>query len=82
MHFARGMKTGQVILDNYLKPAADVYYGDEVEIRVKNGALTLSAEGRIMQEARIGDEVDVLMQVSGKRMTGILVQSGLVEINM
>jgi|GEM_PF-4071492 len=82
MHFARSVQAGQLILDSYLKAPADVYYGDEVEIRLNNGVLTLTAEGRVLQEARIGDEVAVQMQVSGKRMTGTLIENGLVEINM
>lgn len=51
-----------------------------VEVRFVRGALTLRTEGRVLQNGRVGEAVDVLLSGRRKPVMGVVKGPGIVEV--
>jgi flagella basal body P-ring formation protein FlgA len=58
----------------------DLTSGQAVSIRVTRGAIVLSAPGRLLQDARIGDRVVVANEATRTTVRGVLISADLVEV--
>jgi flagella basal body P-ring formation protein FlgA len=63
-----------------LKNMPDAQRGTNVEIQIDKGSLTVSAEGRLKTDARVGETVLVLCTETGKVLSGVLTAPGRVAI--
>jgi len=77
---ARVIKPGELLQSSMLKNMPDAQRGTNVEIQIDKGSLTVSAEGRLKTDARVGETVSVLCTETGKVLSGVLIAPGRVAI--
>jgi len=54
--------------------------GDQVELRVKAGSLSIKSNGKLMRDAYLGEQVKVLSFATSSVVQGTLTRKGIVEI--
>ena len=74
------LRPGTALTDATVTLPVQAQTGDAVEIVMTSGALTIKAQGRLLQNARIGDPVQVANQATGLAQRGVLVSPQRVEI--
>lgn len=73
-------KPGDPITDRTATTALDRNAGDAVALVVTRGAVTLTAPGTLLANARVGDDVQVINEATRVRLRGKLVSPDTVEI--
>lgn len=63
-----------------LKP--DIYKGDNVIVQLTNGDLLIETNGKVKKNGRIGDETQVILAMTGKRIIGEIISHTLVRIEL
>lgn len=73
---------GLVIRANYFSSQAAAKRGQKVNVIVEGGNVVVSAQGRLRNNADIGDSARVLCDTSKKEVTGILVSHDTVRVKI
>ncbi len=76
----RPVGKGNTVKRDYIGERLAIRKGDRVIIVVRNGNLRVSANGLARDDGATGDAVDVENLASGKVVSGIVVEPGVVEI--
>jgi flagella basal body P-ring formation protein FlgA len=76
----RDLVAGQVVTPLDVEARMDAHKGDTVAIVVRRGSLTLTAEGRLLTDARLDAPARALNPSTGTVLRGVLVDSKTVEI--
>ena len=71
---------GQVITLDKVRKMPTNRDGDQVELRVKSGSLSIKSNGKLMRDAYLGDQVKVLSFATSSVVRGTLTKKGIVEI--
>jgi flagella basal body P-ring formation protein FlgA len=71
---------GEPVSASMVQRPLDLTSGQAVSIRVTRGAIVLSAPGRLLQDARIGDRVVVANEATRTTVRGVLISADLVEV--
>ena len=74
------LKEGEPLTDRVLRRRPDSDRGSVVRIEIIHGALSIGADGRLMEDAFVGDDVRVLNLATRSTHTGRLVAHNRVEI--
>jgi len=75
------LSKGEVLTTRVLRAQPDSPRGSRVRIEAKRGALTVAAEGRLMEDAFFGEEVRVLNLATRRSQKGRLVTLDTVQLN-
>lgn len=75
----RALRTGQVVLPNFLALPILVKRGDSVTIRARSGAVEVNAAGEALEPGRRGDFIRVRNSSTGKVIRARVLNSGMVE---
>lgn len=78
----RPLKAGQVLRSSDLVMAPVVRKNDLVRLVVQTGQMTLSLQGKVLQDAAIGQTVRVLNVTSNRQLSGTVVDAGTVAIGL
>jgi flagella basal body P-ring formation protein FlgA len=76
----RMLATGRPIMKASIRLPVVVARGATVEVKYKKGPLSLTAPGKAMSDAAIGEEVRVVNLISNKSITAVAVGKGEVEV--
>ena len=76
----RPLKAGQVLRMSDLVMAPVMKKNDLVRIVVQSGQMTLSVQGKVMQDAAIGQTVRVVNVSSNRQLSGTVVDAGTVAV--
>lgn len=79
MQVRRMLNPGRPVQLQSVMPPVIISRGDRVTIQLSHGALQLSAEGKAISDAHLGQEVRVVNLSSNKTIVGIARADGLVE---
>lgn len=71
---------GEIILESQIREKPDQFRGMQVFVIYKKGNIEIRAEGRLMMDAMIGDQVKVSSQSTNSVLHGILKEDGNVYI--
>ena len=63
---------GRIIREKMVREEPAIGRGEKVDIRINRASLSISVPGRILEDARIGDKVAVVLEGSGQKMSGVL----------
>jgi flagella basal body P-ring formation protein FlgA len=74
------LAAGTPLTDGNVAPRVDAVAGAPVVVAIRRGALSISSEGRLLQDARAGEPVQVATASTRVVLSGILVEPGLVEV--
>ena len=74
------LSEGDPLTDRVLRRRPDSARGSVVRIEVRQGALTIAADGRLMEDAFVGEDVRVLNLATRSTQRGRLVAQSRVEI--
>lgn len=77
----RALVAGSPITTNDVQIPISVKRGDKITLLYKTSAFELTAQGRAMQDGRMGDRVKIVNTDSNKNLQGTVVARGQVEIN-
>lgn len=75
----RALRTGQVVLPNFLALPILVKRGDSVTIRARSGAVEVNVAGEALESGRRGDILRVRNSSTGKVIRARVLNSGVVE---
>lgn len=76
----RPLKAGQVLRSSDLALAPAVKKNDLVRVVVQTGQMTLSVQGKVLQDAAIGQTVRVLNVTSNRQLSGTVLDGGTVAV--
>jgi flagella basal body P-ring formation protein FlgA len=76
----RPLKVGQVLRQSDVVMAPAMKKNDLVRIVVHTGQMTLTVQGKVMQDAAIGQSVRVLNVASNRQLSGTVVDAGTVAV--
>lgn len=76
----RPLKARQVLRQSDLVMAPAVKKNDLVRIVVQTGRMTISVQGKVMQDAAIGQTVRVMNVTSNRQLSGTVLDSGTVAV--
>jgi flagella basal body P-ring formation protein FlgA len=76
------LKAGQVLRVSDVVMAPVVKKNDLVRLVVQTGLMTLSVQGKVMQDAAVGQTVRVVNVTSNRQLSGTVVDSGTVAVGM
>jgi flagella basal body P-ring formation protein FlgA len=79
MQVRRMLAPGRPVHHQSVTPPVIVSRGDQVTIELQYGALKLTAKGKAIADAHLGQEVRVVNLSSNKTITAIATGDGLVE---
>ena len=74
----RRISEGQPLTVEMLRPKPTNLEGDQVDLVVKNGSITIKTRGRLMSDAMIGQKVRVFTAATSNVIEGTLTQKGRV----
>jgi len=80
MRSKRLLRTGAILTKDMLEPIPTISRGDVISIFVEFGNVTVKAQGKALQDGRIGDNIKVVNVNSNKRLTGIVTEKKSVRI--
>lgn len=75
------VRKDEIVFKSLTKQMPDVKRGDQVKIHLISGNILIKTKGRVRRDCRIGDEVQVTLKKTRKRMKGELKTGNLVVIN-
>lgn len=76
----RPLKAGQVLRSSDLAIAPAVKKNDLVQLVVQTGQMTLTAQGKVLQDAAIGQSVRVINVATNRQLSGTVLNAGTVAI--
>ncbi len=76
----RALQTGKALTQNDIRAPITIAKGTDVIMRIKTGALTLTAEGRAMEDGGIGDTIRVTNSKTHTSLSAKVIHAGLVEV--
>lgn len=76
----RLLPKGRPIMTQSIMDQLIIDRGDKVEIRYTDGPITLTAPGRALANASLGQEIKIVNLVGNKMLVGIASSEGVVEI--
>lgn len=71
---------GAPVTENLVEPMPDALSGSPVSVVVHRGSLTISAPGRLLEDAHLGQPVRVVNDSTRVALKGVLASPGIVEI--
>jgi flagella basal body P-ring formation protein FlgA len=77
----RPLKAGQVMRVSDLVMAPAVKKNDLVRLVVQSGQMTLSVQGKVLQDAAIGQTVRVVNVGTNRQLSGTVVDAGTVSVS-
>jgi len=77
---ARTLQEGQVLSREMVEDPPTVRKGDRVIIRAENGAVAVSALGKVLEDGRSGEQVKVVNISSGKELFADVICPGQVRV--
>lgn len=78
----QNIATGEVITPQMLKAVPDVMMGAKVQVKITYGNIVIETEGRINQEARVGEPVTVVCDFMRRKLSGILSSPEMVQVQI
>ncbi len=76
----RPLKAGQVLRNSDLAMAPAVKKNDLVRLVVQTGQMTLTVQGKVLQDAAIGQTVRVVNVTSNRQLSGTVLDGGTVAV--
>lgn len=80
MEVARTLAQGRPVMEQSVRAPLIIDRGDKVEIRYRNGAMSLSAPGKALGNASKDEDVRVVNLISNKTVLAQATEEGIVEI--
>ena len=80
MEAARNLRAGSVLRSRDVVEPRLVRRGDQVSISLRNGALTIGATGRSLDDGARGDRVRVFSETTNRTLEGIVEAPGRIRI--
>jgi flagella basal body P-ring formation protein FlgA len=81
MQSHRLLAQGRPVLENSITPPIVIEKGQKVEILYSDGAMTLTAPGKALDQAYKGKQIKVVNLISNKTLTVIAQNEDIVEIS-
>ena len=78
----RPLKAGQVLRTSDLAMAPAVKRNDLVQLVVQTGQMTLTVQGKVLQDAAIGQTVRVVNVASNRQLSGTVIDGGTVAVGV
>jgi flagellar basal body P-ring formation protein FlgA len=76
----RPLKAGQVLRQSDVAVSPVIHKNDLIRLVVKTGQMTLSVQGKALQDAALGQTVRVVNVNSNRQLTGTVIDAGTVAI--
>ena len=76
----RPLKAGQVLRTSDVAVSPIIHKNDLIRIVVQTGAMTLSVQGKAMQDAALGQTIRVINVNSNRQLSGTVVDAGTVAV--
>lgn len=76
------LRSGDGITQNMIRPKLDMNRGDDVTVQIVSGDFVIETSGKVRKDGRIGDNTQVLLTKTGKRITGKIISHKLVKIDL
>lgn len=76
------IRSGVGITQSMIRPKPDMHKGDDVLVQFTNGGLMIETNGKVKKDGQIGDETQVILTNTGKRVTGEIISHKLVRIEL
>ncbi len=76
----RDLREGEPLSEGWLTAPHVMQRGDQVEIIVSEGALSIRARGETLERGAVGDDVRVRINANGRILRGRVVDSSTVEV--
>lgn len=73
---------GDIMTDHMIKDIPDILRGDPVKIKIAYGNIVIETEGRVNQEARVGEPVSVVCEHMRQKLSGVLISSDMVHVQI
>jgi flagellar basal body P-ring formation protein FlgA len=80
MEVSRVLAQGRPVMEQSVRPPLIIDRGDKVEIRYRNGPMSLSAPGKALNDASKDEELRVVNLISNKTVIALALEEGIVEI--
>lgn len=80
MEVARVLAQGRPVMEQSVRPPLIIDRGDKVEIRYRNGPMSLSAPGKALSNASKDQELRVVNLISNQTVIALASEEGIVEI--
>ncbi len=77
---AAAIEAGQPLTRDVVEPLPDATRGAEVQLVVQKGGITLTADGRLLQDGTVGEPVRVRNDATQTAQVGVLVAPRTVEL--
>jgi len=78
---ARPIGAGEVVSHRHVAPVPVVHRGDDIDMSVTTGSMSLVATGVAMQDGGVGERIRVRNLDSGKVVYGVIVDSSTIRIS-
>jgi flagella basal body P-ring formation protein FlgA len=76
----RPLKAGQILRQSDVEVSPVIHKNDLVQLVVKTGQMTLSVQGKAMQDAALGQTVRVINVNSNRQLSGTVIDAGTVAV--
>jgi flagella basal body P-ring formation protein FlgA len=76
----RPLKAGQVLRTSDVAVSPIIHKNDLIRVVVQTGAMTLSVQGKAMQDAALGQTIRVINVNSNRQLSGTVVDAGTVAV--
>jgi flagellar basal body P-ring formation protein FlgA len=76
----RPLKAGQILRQSDVAVSPVIHKNDLIRLVVKTGQMTLSVQGKALQDAAMGQSVRVMNVNSNRQLTGTVIDAGTVAI--
>lgn len=73
---------GNMLTTHMVKDVPDVTMGSPVKVKITYGNIVIETEGKVNQEARVGEKVTVICDFMRRRLPGILVSPEQVQVQI
>ncbi|MBY6167463.1 flagella basal body P-ring formation protein FlgA [Pseudooceanicola nitratireducens] len=80
MQVKRLLTQGRPVMTQSITKPVIIDRGDRISIRYDDGLLSLSAPGKALDDAHMGQEIRIVNLVSNTSLTGVAVEKGIVEV--
>jgi flagella basal body P-ring formation protein FlgA len=77
----RALDISQQIQTRFVGQPVLIKRGDRVTMVIQNGPMVLTAEGRALDDAGLGDTVRLVNAASNRNLSGVVTASGMVEVH-
>lgn len=80
LRLKKTVREGKFFKKNYLESPVVIRRGQQVQVAIKNGHLSLTGKGKALASAKIGDVIQVKLAKTNKSVKGKVTASGKVEV--